>query len=141
MENASKALIIVGGVFIAIVILVIAVELFVGYRGVVENYDKQMAAGEITKINKEFTKYLGREDITIQEIVTAIRTAKNYNQKYGNTNLIEVKINGISKMSTNNQNYPELIKDNIENRYKCDIDYYKEETDDYKGLIKYINFK
>lgn len=141
MENASKALIIAGGVFIAIVILVIGVELFVGYRKVAENYDYTMTLSEIAKINKEFTKYEGRTNITIQEIVTAARIAQNYNEKYGyGEKIISVKRNGRSLQEETNENFAKLIKDNLEETYECSITYY-EGPNENAGLVKEIIFK
>ncbi len=138
MENASKALIIAGGVFLAIVILVIAVELFVGYAKIAENYEDRLEINEISKINKEFTKYEGREDITIQEIVTAAKTAHKYKERQ----LIEVLLSGTTGnlADYNNNQIIEIIKkdsdDNVEqNYYKATL-----ESDDNTGLIKIIKF-
>lgn len=145
MENASKALIMTGGVFIAIVILVIGIESFVQYRKVAETYDANMTMSEITEINKEFTKYLEKgNNITIQEVVTAIRTAQNYNEKYG-YKMIEVKINGSSKINYKNKDFANLIKsvtDNGGKKYKVStpIVYYTNSTDKNQGVIKEINF-
>lgn len=139
MENASKALLIAGGVFVAIVILVIAVELFVGYRNVAETYDETMTMSEISKINKEFTKYIGRDDITIQEVATAIRTAQNYNEKYGDNTII-VFLGSTNETDRKNEDFPGLIKDNIDNLYKFEIDDYYDETDINQGLVHKIKF-
>ncbi len=138
MENASKALLIAGGVFVAIVILVIAVQLFVGYRDVAERYDETMTMSEISNINKEFTKYLGREDITIQEVVTAARTAQNYNEKYGEE-IITVFLNGTKISDYNNDDFADKIKANLGKNYKISIDYY-EETNVNSGLVSQISF-
>ena len=144
MENASKALLISGGVFLAIVILVIAVQLFVGYRDVAETYDETMTMSEISNINKEFTKYLGREDIRIQEVVTAARTAQNYNEKYG-YKIITVLLGGEDLTSDDKENsyFAKKIKDNINKKYKINtntIEYYNEEENINEGLVKIIKF-
>ncbi len=138
MENASKALLIAGGVFVAIIILVIAVQLFIGYRDVVNNYHYTTTVSEITEINRKFTKYEGKEVITIHDVVSAIKTAKNYNDKY-NSKIIDVKINNISKIDLDNNRLTDLIKDNQDVRYKVGIDYHMEDCP-YKGMVSVINF-
>ena len=140
MENASKALIIAGGVFLAIVMLVIVVELFVEYRKVAENYDYVMTFNEITKINKKFTQYERRKNIKIQEITTAVRTAQSYNEKYGESIIIiNVKVKGISWIAKSENDLLELIKNNSDKEYECSITYYSS-TENNAGLIKEINF-
>ena len=77
MENASKALIIVGGVFIAIVILTIGVMLRNNLSKNAESYIENLDLKEIQKYNSNFTIYADTQKvITAQDIVTAIGIAK-----------------------------------------------------------------
>lgn len=92
MENASKALLIAGGILIAILIVTVAVFLFANYSSIGESYDQTVQINEVQKFNENFTRYEGRENITIQEIVTLYNFVKDYELKTG----VKVTINGIS---------------------------------------------
>ena len=92
MENASKALLIAGGILIAMLIISIGVYLYINYSSVGEAYQTRMSSTEIQKFNENFTRYEGRENITIQEIVTLYNFVKDYELKTG----VKVTINGIS---------------------------------------------
>ena len=56
MENASKALLIGGGVLIALLILSIGVYLFVEFRNLGTSYEKNIETSEIQKFNTNFLK-------------------------------------------------------------------------------------
>lgn len=72
MENASKALIIAGGVLLTMLILSIGVYLY-GRLGVVsDSYLTQLEVTELNKYNSKFEVFIGREDITAQEIITLV---------------------------------------------------------------------
>lgn len=88
MENASKALLIAGGVFIAIVILSTAIYLYTSFSNQTKEYDSIMSATELQKFNSKFDVYIGRNNITAQEMSTIINLAKEYN------NSVEIIIQG-----------------------------------------------
>ena len=90
MENASKALLIGGGVLIAILILSIGVYLFVTYGQIGETYEQNLTSGEIKKFNSNFIKFEGRDNIKAQEIVTLYKFIKSYNEKNDLTTSITV---------------------------------------------------
>jgi len=81
MENASKALLIAGGILIAMLVLLIGVNLFVNYSQTGSSYEQNMEAIEIQKFNSNFLKFEGRTNITIQEIVTLAKFAKQYKEQ------------------------------------------------------------
>lgn len=83
MENASQALIIAGGILIAIMVLSVGVYLFVNYSKVSESYGQVQENKEINKFNTNFTKFKDRENITAQEIVTLKNFVANYNKQNG----------------------------------------------------------
>ena len=78
MENASKALLIAGGVLIAIIILALIVGVFRSAGNQSRTYNKTMQAEEITKFNSNFTKFLGK-NLTIHEVVTICNFAEQNN--------------------------------------------------------------
>lgn len=76
MENASKALLIAGGVLIAIII----VSLLVRTYGSIGRFQKQQLSIEeterIEKFNKEYTKYQGQY-VYGTEVITVINKSAN----------------------------------------------------------------
>jgi hypothetical protein len=97
-------------------------------------------------MNKEFEKYLGLDingKITVQEAVTAARTAKVYNEKYGAGTII-VYINSTRFDNKSNKDFADKINYIMENspkkRYKIIIESYYETTSKYPGLVKKIKF-
>ena len=81
MENASKAMLISGGVLIAMLVISIGVYLFANYSNIGSSYEQKMESTEIQKFNVNFTKFEGRDDITIHEIVTLVEFTKQYKKQ------------------------------------------------------------
>jgi flagellar basal body-associated protein FliL len=133
MENASQALIIAGGILIAIIVLSVGVYLFVNYSKVSESYEKLQENKEINKFNTNFTKFKDRTDITAQEIITLKNFVTNYNKQ----NETNVKV----EYPYNTMKDAEFIKNYSVNNdgiiyFKCtDIEY---END---GRVKRIEFQ
>lgn len=78
MENATKALLIAGGVLIAIIILTIGVTLYSMYSNQSKEYSQIITTTEIQKFNSKFNVYVGRTDITAQEVASVVNLAKEY---------------------------------------------------------------
>ncbi len=120
MENASRALLMAGGVLIAIIIISIAVYMFTTYSNVGTRYETITESNEKIKFNTNFTKFEGRTDITAQEIVTIVNFAKDY---YEN-NQINITVNASGMSDTSNDGLIEFVKSNSNKRFKCDGIYY-----------------
>jgi len=86
MENASKALIMAGGVLIAIMVLTIGVFLVGKLGSTADSYVTTLDATELHKYNSSFEVFIGREDITAQELVTLI----NLTQQSHQTTIVEI---------------------------------------------------
>lgn len=80
MENATKALLIAGGVLIAIIIISVMVVTFQKTGNVSKTYKSNIDEEEITKFNTNFTKYVG-EELNIQQAISITNFAKNNNVK------------------------------------------------------------
>lgn len=76
MENATKALLIAGGVLIAILIITVMVMLFNSTGNVSRSYNDRIETEEVTKFNANFTQYLGQE-FTIHEAITITNFANS----------------------------------------------------------------
>ncbi len=146
MENASKALIIAGGVLIAMLIISIAVYLFTTYASLGETYDQKLSATEIQKFNANFTKFDGRENIIIQEIVSLVNFAKNYSEQTGEAT-VDVSLGRIHLADpAYSDKLIETIKENASaDDGSGDVKYFKckhedIEYNDNTGLVKSIKF-
>lgn len=80
MDNASKALIIAGGMLIAIMVASLFVYLFASYGSYAENMYDRINERQITEANNEYTKYEGSDENTIYDVVTVINKAKDHNK-------------------------------------------------------------
>lgn len=77
MENATKALLIAGGVLIAIIIISVLVMTLQKTGNVSKTYDTTVSQEEITKFNVNFTKFVGiNNKFTIHEAITITNFAK-----------------------------------------------------------------
>ena len=79
MDNASKALIIAGGMLIAIMVASLFVYLFTTYGNYAENMYDRINQRQLTEANNEYTKYEGASDNTIYDVITVANKAKDHN--------------------------------------------------------------
>jgi len=80
MENASKALLMAGGILIGLLILALMITLFISSREIFTSYDTTKKSEAIQQFNVNFTKYLG-QDLTIHQVVTICNFAKKENNR------------------------------------------------------------
>ena len=81
-ENASNALLIAGGVLIAIMIISLGVYIFQTSANFARNYEVEREQIELTSFNSQFEKY-AKEEATFHEIVTVANLAKEINTANG----------------------------------------------------------
>jgi len=82
MENASKALLIAGGVLLAILILTVMV---ISYNNIVAYYnaDKDMTKAEqVAKFNSEYTQF-ERDDVRGSDLLSLVNKVVDYNERNG----------------------------------------------------------
>lgn len=93
MENASKALLIAGGVLLTMIVASFGVYLYGVYKSHSESMLVRMSEKEISEFNAQFTKYEGREDLTINEVVTLMNLVRDNNlTRIGEDYQIKVKL-------------------------------------------------
>lgn len=98
MDNAVNALLIAGGVLIAIIVLTIGTYLVGKLGGTAESYTTQLDQVALQKYNSNFEIYNGRNDITAQEVVTAVSIARQKQQ--GTTIIVKTDITeNVTEMS------------------------------------------
>ena len=81
MENASKALLIAGGILLSILVLSFGLYFLNMYRDHTRNIYKEMIQSQTLELNTKFTKYQGQE-LTMQDVITIMNLARNNNKKY-----------------------------------------------------------
>ena len=110
MENASKALIMAAGVLIGILILSLAVFLFVDFGSTSSEIYDEVETRQLAQYNAQYTIYVGRENITIYDIITLANLAKENNDyyeeytDYENTYQVRVILNANPGSNANFQN-------------------------------------
>lgn len=117
MENASKALIIAGGVLIAVLLLTVFSYLFGKMASSTSSIYETLEKHEIDEFNQQFLNYEGK-DLKVQDVATLINLAED--SKNNSKLRAEVKIT----LEGSTQNSEDLLKTNIDTRdiykYKCD---------------------
>lgn len=133
MENASKALLIAGGVLLALLIISAGVSIYMILNNNAKTYSAEMETSKIQQINIVFEKYKEREDIKIQEIISLV----NYVEEKQNEipSKIYIKVNKDDWTSLNETEKLEKIKTDKKN-YQCISITYNEQ-----GQVKEIRFQ
>lgn len=104
MENASKALLMAAGVLIGILIISLGVYLFANFGGTSSQIHADIEKNQIEQFNSQFTTYVGKDNVTIHDIISMANLATQNNRNYefskqgatGNNNYITVLLNGVS---------------------------------------------
>ena len=148
MENASKALLMAGGVLIGVLIISLAVYLFADFGSKSASINAQNSQKQLSAFNSKFTSYQGFKDadgnwqITIYDIITVKGYALENNEKYENVDeQIKVTIGGIPIFGDSDtyliNKYIDKNTGEIK-KFKCednDVQYNQ------NGKVKSINFK
>lgn len=137
MENASKALIIAGGVLIAVLLLTVFSYLFGKMASSTSSIYETLEKHEIDEFNQQFLNYEGRgitilhkkdennRDVTYynylkaQDIATLINLAKNSENNSKFKTKVKITLNGVNIAT---QESSDWLKNNIETgaEYKCE---------------------
>ena len=104
MENASKALLMAAGVLTGILIISLGVYLFANFGGTSSQIHANIEQNQIEQFNSQFTTYVGKDNVTIHDVISMANLATQNNQNYeftkqdstGNNNYIAVLLNGTS---------------------------------------------
>lgn len=128
MENASKALLIAGGVLVAIVIITLAVILYTIFSNSSKKYNEIRDITEIQKFNSKFDVYIGRDDITAQEIISVVNLAQEYN------GLVDVEVYNKSNILQTYTNSENFVKEFFNKTFK----YIETKYDDIGKISKII---
>ena len=82
MENASKALLMAGGVLIGLLIISLGVYLFTNFGGTAGQIQANIDENQLAQFNSQFTSYEGRTDVTIHDVIDMASLASQNNISY-----------------------------------------------------------
>lgn len=143
MENVSHAIIMAGGILITLLILTIAAILYMSFSNTTQEIVTTWDTAELAKYNSPFVSFLGREEVTAQEIVTLITLSKQrggeVNIFIGGTNAKDWDTDKINKFL--NENILTTVKDGSGNEVKQNTFSYDSLKYDNYGRISEIKFK
>lgn len=123
MENASKALLIAAGVLIAILILTLFSYLMRQMGSSTSGIYSKLSQREITEFNQKFLNYEGRENLSIQDVITIVNLAidSNKNVKIPSTIsvLVRDEIRDENWVGKSKEEINDLLKSNLDKQYIC----------------------
>jgi len=113
MENASKALLMAGGVLLALMILTVGIILYNSFSNTTDQYAERLSTTELNEFNTKFEVFRGRTDITAQEIASLINMVVEYRNKTPMN--VEISVNGNNHTET-----IEFLKENLGTKFNCE---------------------
>lgn len=136
MENASKALLIAGGMLLLILVMSLAAYIFKQLGSQTSGFYRDMSDTEIYEYNQQFFNYEDKE-LRIQDVITVINLAKDTNKRElvpvtiqvyypGPDDLIDLDTFDTKRELSNSIN-------DYKKKYKCEVEY--AEKSNYVGKI------
>lgn len=141
MENASNALIMAGGILLAIMIITFGVVLISIFGNFTKDQEEEMAKTSVMQFNNQFLQYEG-EGNTVHDIVSVINLVKDI-QNQDIARVIQVRVNGRSDINENTteQNLQNFLRDGYNSEgepitiYECIVHF------DGEGRIDRMTFR
>ena len=121
MENASKALIIAGGVLIVILVLTLFAYINTKMGSGTHNLYSRLEDHDITEFNQKFLNYDDNKNLKIQDVVTLINTADNANKNNNIGAQVEVLVNNASYLNKSTDELNELLMNKADKTYECHV--------------------
>ena len=130
MENASKALLISGATLLMILMLSFAIYMAKQMGENVNEMYEMMEETEINEFNQGLLNFDGKNNLTIQDVVSILNFAKDNNDRKSIPVTVEIYIDGVDikdKIQLSGDSYSDyvsnLLKDNIGKTYSCVVSY------------------
>lgn len=121
MENASKALIIAGGVLIVILVLTLFAYINTKMGSGTSNLYSKLEDRNITEFNQKFLNYDENNHLRIQEVVSLINMAKNANINNNIGAHVDVLVDNASYLDKTTDDLNTLLKDKADETYTCNV--------------------
>ena len=123
MENASKALLLAGGVLLMIIVLSLATLIFQRMGTQTSGFYQEMDETKINEFNQLFFNYHERTDLKIQDVVTIVNLAKDNNQRGIIPAEIKVICDGKQIQNSSKSDIIMMLSNDIDSRYTCTVKY------------------
>lgn len=134
MENASKALIMAGGILIALLIIGLLVLMFTSLQDYRNSEEQSTKDTQVAKFNDQFEPYK-KDDLTLMELKSVYNKIESNNKKYPE---YEIKNNIASVYPDINKDFKSIPEeDKINGKFKC----IKTEYKNIDGRISLMNFE
>ena len=82
MENASKALLMAGGVLLSIIIIGVVMFAYRGITSLQKEKDVGLSNAQVSKINEQIEKYTSKSVIYGSEVLSICNAIEDYSKKY-----------------------------------------------------------
>ena len=129
MENSAKALLIAGSILLFILLSTFAMYVFSKTRSHTSDIYDLMLTNEVDNFNEKFLKFENR-DLKIQDVVSIINLAKDYNRKEKLPVVVKViSDSGIIEETTETNllsdtiDINKILEKNLDKIYKCSVSY------------------
>lgn len=125
MENASKALLIAGGMLLLILVLSFAIFLFNRIGSSAAEMYRDLDEADIAEFNQQFFYYELKEELKIQDVVSIIYLAKDSNKSEKYPVNIKVEFWNEEWQTKGETDIAGLLSNinNIDKRFKCTVEY------------------
>lgn len=133
MENATKALLMAGGILVGLIVISLGVRLFVNLNKSGKTYSSAPETAAIQSLNAKFEKYIRRDDISPQEIVSIYNLKEECKGKYPYE--IKLKVGTEYIYFREEKDKLDYIKD-TNKKFTCN----KIEYENTNGQVKEIHF-
>ena len=120
MENASKALIMAGGVLIAILLLTLFSYLFSKMASSTSSVYDDLQKHEIDEFNQRFLNFEGRNDLTAQDVATLINLAQDSGKDARVSSKVRISLGG-TDITSKDSNVWLQENGNSSTKYKCTV--------------------
>ena len=120
MENASKALIMAGGVLIAILLLTLFSYLFSKMASDTSSVYDDLQKHEIDEFNQRFLNFEGRNDLTAQDVATLINLAQDSGKDARVSSKVKISLGG-TDITSKDSNVWLKENGNSSTKYKCTV--------------------
>ena len=82
MENASRALVIAGGVLLSLIIIGVVMFAYRGITSLQKEKDISLSNEQVSKINEQIEKYTKKSVIYGSEVLSICNAIEDYSRKY-----------------------------------------------------------
>ena len=108
MENASRALVIAGGVLLSLIIIGVVMFAYRGITSLQKEKDISLSNEQVSKINEQIEKYTKKSVIYGSEVLSICNAIEDYSRKYPESEGYP-KITAIIKIKADGKNDVELF--------------------------------